>query len=386
MRARLSADERAERLGAGGALLVGNLALMWAQELLHSVQLEPTRQRLVHELYDAMLEEVMYGQYLDVMGTGRGADDVEAALRIIRYKTATATIERPLQLGAAVAGTGEATMDVFTRLGLPLGEAFQLRDDLLDVFGTPDGACAPGLGDLREGKRTVLLALGLRRADQTQRETAWPTAGPGRPGRAWSDGDPGHSAGSRGTGTDRAAERFPLRHVLQVLDGAGFPPPADRALRGHDAAPAPASSRTARGGGHSARRRPASVRQGTHRRPARTAGRRWGATDSTSPQDIGVRGHEVHLGGTEQAVAQPTASPAARSRRPRRRWHRFRRRAAPAGRPPPSGGHGGRPPSRTPCRRSPHRPLLPSRSLRHRSDGPNSQEPWRVPSIGLAFR
>jgi geranylgeranyl diphosphate synthase type I len=109
-----------------------------------------------------MLEEVMYGQYLDVMGTGRDADDVEAALRIVRYKTATATIEWPLQLGAAVTGADEATMEVFTRLGRPLGEAFQLRDDLLDVFGSADGACAPGLSDLREGKRTVLLALALR--------------------------------------------------------------------------------------------------------------------------------------------------------------------------------------------------------------------------------
>jgi geranylgeranyl diphosphate synthase type I len=56
-------------------------------------------------------------------------------------------------------------MEVFTGLGLPLGEAFQLRDDLLDVFGSADGACAPGLSDLREGKRTVLLALGLQNAD-----------------------------------------------------------------------------------------------------------------------------------------------------------------------------------------------------------------------------
>ncbi|MFE2849255.1 polyprenyl synthetase family protein [Streptomyces scopuliridis] len=232
MRARLGEDERAERLGAGGALLVGNLALMWAQELLHTARLEPGRQRLVHGLYDAMLEEVMYGQYLDVMGTCRGADDVEAALRIIRYKTATATIERPLQLGAAVAGAGEATMDVFTGLGLPLGEAFQLRDDLLDVFGSPDGACAPRLSDLREGKRTVLLALGLQRADPVQRERLRHLVG-----RA--------DLGERGaaeartilqdTGAREHTERMiasRYEQVLQVLDGAGFPQAADCALRG----------------------------------------------------------------------------------------------------------------------------------------------------------
>lgn len=232
MRARLGAGERAERLGAGGALLVGNLALMWAQELLHTALIESGRQRLVHGLYDAMLEEVMYGQYLDVMGTGGGADDVEAALRIIRYKTATATIERPLQLGASIAGADEATMEVFTGLGLPLGEAFQLRDDLLDVFGSPDGACAPGLSDLREGKRTVLLALGLQQADPHQRERLDQLVG-----RA--DLEERDAAEIRdillATGAREETERMitsRYEHVLRVLDRAGFPSAADRALRG----------------------------------------------------------------------------------------------------------------------------------------------------------
>ncbi|MGW6922416.1 polyprenyl synthetase family protein [Streptomyces sp. NPDC054950] len=231
MRARLGAGERAERLGAGGALLVGNLALMWAQELLHTAPIGSGRQRLVHRLYDAMLEEVMYGQYLDVMGTGR-SDDVEVALRIIRYKTATATVERPLQLGAAVAGADEATMEVFTRLGLPLGEAFQLRDDLLDVFGSPDGACAPGLSDLREGKRTVLLALGMQNADQVQRERLGRLVG-----RA--DLQEREAAEIRGIllATDARGETERMitaryDHVSRVLDGAGFPASADRALRG----------------------------------------------------------------------------------------------------------------------------------------------------------
>ncbi|MFI1766094.1 polyprenyl synthetase family protein [Streptomyces sp. NPDC020800] len=232
MRGRLGADERAERLGAGGALLVGNLALMWAQELLHTVRLDPGRQRRVHQVYDAMLEEVMYGQYQDVMGTGRGADDIGAALDIIRYKTASATIERPLQLGAAVTGADEDTMDVFTRLGLPLGEAFQLRDDLLDVFGSADGACAPGLSDLREGKRTVLLALGLQRADQVRRERLRYLVGRADLGER-------EAAEIRGilqeTGAREQIERMiasRYEQVLRVLDAADLPLAADRALRG----------------------------------------------------------------------------------------------------------------------------------------------------------
>ncbi|MDO0910976.1 polyprenyl synthetase family protein [Streptomyces sp. DT2A-34] len=232
LRARLGQSQRAERLGAGGALLVGNLALIWAQELLHTVELTAERRKAVHALYDAMLEEVMYGQYLDVMGTDRGDGDVEAALQIVRYKTATATVQRPLQLGAAVAGAGAATLDLCTELGLPLGEAFQIRDDLLDVFGSADGACAPGLGDLREGKRTVLLALGVCRADPQQRQRLRQLVG-----RA--DLDESGAAEVRAilemTGAREYAENIiasRYEQVLRVLDSAAFPPDVSGALRG----------------------------------------------------------------------------------------------------------------------------------------------------------
>jgi geranylgeranyl diphosphate synthase type I len=229
--ARLGRDERAERLGAGGALLVGNVALIWAEELLHTATLDPERHRTVHALYDAMLEEVMYGQYLDVMGTGRDTDDVDAALRIIHYKTATATIERPLQLGAAIAGADAATLDICTALGWPLGEAFQIRDDLLDVFGSADGSAAPSLSDLREGKRTVLLALGMRCANQIQRKRLRHLVG-------WPDlGEPEASevrailetTGAREQTEQLIASRY--AQVLRVLDKAAFPEAADRALR-----------------------------------------------------------------------------------------------------------------------------------------------------------
>ncbi|TQF02684.1 polyprenyl synthetase family protein [Kitasatospora acidiphila] len=231
LRAQLGGDVRAERLGAGGALLVGNLALTWAQELLHTARLDAGRYPVVHGLYDAMLEEVMYGQYLDVMGTGRGPDDIEAALRIIRLKTASATIERPLQLGAAVAGAGAATMDAFTQLGLPLGEAFQIRDDLLDVFGSPDGACRPGLGDLREGKRTVLLALGLRRANQVQRERLRHLVGRAdlRECEAAEVRDILETTGAREATERLITSRY--EQVLRVLDAAAFPQAAEVALR-----------------------------------------------------------------------------------------------------------------------------------------------------------
>ncbi|MFF9691152.1 polyprenyl synthetase family protein, partial [Streptomyces sp. NPDC014623] len=119
-----------------------------------------------------------------------------------------------------------------TRLGLPLGEAFQLRDDLLDVFGSPDGACTPGLSDLQEGKRTVLLALGLRLGDPVQRERLDRVVG--RLDLAEREAAEVRDI-LQATGARRETERMiasRYAHVLRVLDEAGFPPAADRALRG----------------------------------------------------------------------------------------------------------------------------------------------------------
>nr|WP_051856719.1 polyprenyl synthetase family protein [Streptomyces sp. NRRL B-1347] len=96
---------------------------------------------------------------------------MELALRIARFKTAKYTIERPLHLGATLAGAPPAVLDHFTRYALPLGEAFQLRDDLLGVFGTPEDTGKPNLDDLRDGKHTALIATALRHAHPAQRRT-----------------------------------------------------------------------------------------------------------------------------------------------------------------------------------------------------------------------
>jgi geranylgeranyl diphosphate synthase type I len=86
-------------------------------------------------------------------------------MRVLRYKSAKYSIERPLHIGAALAGAGPAVQDSLTAFGLPLGEAFQLRDDLLGVFGDPSVTGKPAGDDLREGKRTVLVALALEGSD-----------------------------------------------------------------------------------------------------------------------------------------------------------------------------------------------------------------------------
>src|SRR5260370_34348267 len=123
-----------------------------------------------------MRSEVMAGQYLDVVAQARGLsvstpeESLARARTVIRYKSAKYTIERPLQLGAALA-TGDADGPLgaaLSRYGLPLGEAFQLRDDVLGVFGDPAATGKPAGDDLREGKQTVLVALAAQQATDAQ--------------------------------------------------------------------------------------------------------------------------------------------------------------------------------------------------------------------------
>jgi geranylgeranyl diphosphate synthase type I len=116
-----------------------------------------------------MRVELMAGQYLDVVEQARGGGSVERALRVARYKAAKYTVERPLHLGAAIAGGGSETLAALTAYGIPLGEAFQLRDDLLGTFGDPDLTGKPAGDDFREGKRTVLVALAEDRATPAER-------------------------------------------------------------------------------------------------------------------------------------------------------------------------------------------------------------------------
>ena len=123
----------------------------------------------------------MAGQYLDLLEQARGGGSVERALRVARYKSAKYTIERPLHLGAAAGRRRPAPSSRRCRAyGIPLGEAFQLRDDVLGVFGDPAETGKPAGDDLREGKRTVLVAIAVDSADAIAAGTAAPA--PRRPG------------------------------------------------------------------------------------------------------------------------------------------------------------------------------------------------------------
>ncbi|MFC5062343.1 polyprenyl synthetase family protein [Actinomycetospora atypica] len=154
-----------DRLGAAIAILVGDLALAWSDDMLRGAGLDATTLGRAAPVWDAMRTEMLAGQFLDVVGHATDLATPEGVLRISRYKTAAYTIERPLHLGAAIAGADDALVGALRRFGTDLGIAFQLRDDLLGVFGDPAVTGKPAGDDLREGKRTLLVALARRHPD-----------------------------------------------------------------------------------------------------------------------------------------------------------------------------------------------------------------------------
>jgi geranylgeranyl diphosphate synthase type I len=147
--------------GAAGAILLGDLLLSWSDELLRRCGLGAAEVAAAMDVFDACRSEVIAGQFLDVSVQARGRADVDAAMTVLRYKSAKYSIERPLHVGAALAGAGDEATTALRAYGLPLGEAFQLRDDLLGVFGDAVETGKPAGDDLVEGKRTVLVALAL---------------------------------------------------------------------------------------------------------------------------------------------------------------------------------------------------------------------------------
>lgn len=153
-----------ERFGAAAGILLGDVALAWSDDMLRGAGLWPDALHRALVVWQAMRTELLGGQYLDVLSQVRGDESPEAALRVDRYKTAAYTVERPLHLGAAIAGAPPHLVAAYRRFGADIGVAFQLRDDLLGMFGDPSVTGKPAGDDLREGKRTLLLACGLQAA------------------------------------------------------------------------------------------------------------------------------------------------------------------------------------------------------------------------------
>ena len=150
------------RFGEGVAILIGDLAHVYADQLL------PRTSPAVQQVWDELRIELNIGQYLDLIGTARADTDHESARRISRYKSGKYTIERPLHIGAAIAGRLDQLGGPLSAYGDPLGEAFQQRDDLLGAFGDQSLTGKPVGDDLREGKPTPLLAAATAAATAAQ--------------------------------------------------------------------------------------------------------------------------------------------------------------------------------------------------------------------------
>jgi len=159
--------------GRAGAILLGDLLLMWSAQMLHSADVDQSALERALPIVEAMRTEVTCGQYLDMVAQahplrkrapaiGSLKPTIELALddasRVVEYKAARYTVQRPCQIGAAIGGGDDELYFALGAYGSPLGRAFQFRDDLLGVFGDPQVTGKPAGDDLREGKRTVLVA------------------------------------------------------------------------------------------------------------------------------------------------------------------------------------------------------------------------------------
>ena len=156
-----------EHFGQSTALLVGDLLLAWSDDLLNQALAaidSPAITLATRAEFSRMRQEVTVGQYLDIHEEAAWlrssqAERLERALRVVTYKSAKYSMEAPLLIGASLAGASTSKLGALSAFGLPLGIAFQLRDDVLGVFGNSEVTGKPSGDDLREGKRTVLIAL-----------------------------------------------------------------------------------------------------------------------------------------------------------------------------------------------------------------------------------
>jgi geranylgeranyl diphosphate synthase type I len=147
------------------AILVGDLAFVMADQLL----LDAPRDAWL--IWNELRTELNIGQLLDIVGSVRGDRRLDKAERICRYKSGKYTVERPLHLGAVLAAPDRAAdlLPALSAYGLPLGDAFQMRDDVMGAFGDEAVTGKPVGGDLREGKPTPLLARAVAAATSAQR-------------------------------------------------------------------------------------------------------------------------------------------------------------------------------------------------------------------------
>ncbi|WP_375487248.1 polyprenyl synthetase family protein [uncultured Mycobacterium sp.] len=158
-----------QRFGESAAILLGDLCLIWAEQMLRESGVAPRPRQQAWPRYDAMRTELAIGQFADLASDARDLPTMEAVLDIARRKSGNYTVRRPLEIGAAMAGCGDRTMSGLGRYGAAVGEAFQLRDDVLGVFGLTSTTGKPSGGDLIERKPTSVVMAAHQLADAPTR-------------------------------------------------------------------------------------------------------------------------------------------------------------------------------------------------------------------------
>jgi geranylgeranyl diphosphate synthase, type I len=214
----------ARRFGEGTAVLIGDFGFALAQQLISSAP------AAVVVTWHQLCTELVMGQYLDVAGSARGELMATRALTVARYKSGRYTVELPLQLGAALAGQPVSAGTGLFPFAVPLGEAFQLRDDIIAAFGDERKSGKPSGEDLRQGKPTLLLAFGQEMA---RGAAAAALARAGEPGLSESDVEMMRWAledcGARQKVESRISALF--RRAIKALDGSALPGTVKSGLR-----------------------------------------------------------------------------------------------------------------------------------------------------------
>lgn len=160
-----------DRFGRSAATLLSDLCLIWAEQMLRETGLPEQALQRGRPVYDLMRSELAVGQFSDLLNDGALAPSLSVVLDIARRKSGNYSVRRPLELGAALAGCPAEVTTALERYGTAIGEAFQLRDDLLGVFGDPAVTGKPLGDDLRQHKATSVVVLARELASPAQRRS-----------------------------------------------------------------------------------------------------------------------------------------------------------------------------------------------------------------------
>lgn len=158
-----------DRFGESAAVLLGDLCLVWAAQMMRESRVPTAALERVWPRYDAMRTELAIGQFADLINDASRFPTLDRVLSVSRRKSGNYTVRRPLEMGAAMAGCDESVLAMLGEYGDAIGEAFQMRDDLLGIFGSPSVTGKPSGSDLLEGKATTVVAAAYHLADRGSR-------------------------------------------------------------------------------------------------------------------------------------------------------------------------------------------------------------------------